>query len=130
MTDINIGAITESLNYKSDLDLNNVDSTGKTSVAGWAMPSDRYTNLTLAASGSSYTAPADGWIYLAKQSSASNQYIKIINGTRCKTAIWSSAGSQDLQQTLPVGKGDSFQVYYTAGGAFQNFCFVYANGSK
>ena len=107
-----------------------VDYSDTEFIAHQAMPSDRYVDLTLPASGGNITAPADGWIYLGKQSSAANQYIKLGNGKKGKTAIWSNAGSQDLQQTLPVNEGDTIQVNYTAGGAFQFFRFVYANGAK
>ena len=98
--------------------------------SGWPMPSDTYINLTLGASGTSYTAPANGYVYIGRQSSAAGQYVEINAGYSAKTRIWSSAGSQSLQQTLPVRKGKSFVIGYTAGGAQEFFRFVYAEGAK
>lgn len=98
--------------------------------SGWPMPSDTYINLTLGASGTSYTAPANGYVYIGRQSSASGQYVEINAGYSSKTRIWSSAVSQSLQQTLPVRKGKSFVIGYTAGGAQEFFRFVYAEGAK
>lgn len=64
MADINIGAITESLNYKSDLDLGNVDSTGKSSTLSWIFPDyDNQQILTgYTTTNTTFTVPEDGWL--------------------------------------------------------------------
>lgn len=98
-------------------------------IAQQAMPSDRYMDLTLPASGGEIIAPADGYIYLGKNSSAAGQRIKIAKGTLLCTATWSS-GSNNLEVYLPVSKGDVISFWYTAGGTTNVFRFVYANGAK
>lgn len=49
-----------SLQGKANVDMDNLSTAGKAEVAGLAMPSDKYIDLTLSASGSTYTAPANG----------------------------------------------------------------------
>lgn len=45
----------------ANTNLSNVTATGSSTAAGWAMPSTTYTDLTLGASGATYTAPANGY---------------------------------------------------------------------
>ena len=92
-----------------------------------AMPSAVSDSLTLGASGASYTAPADGYVYFNKTATASGQYIDIRGNIRI--TVYSSAASQPLRAWLPVRKGSSFDVFYTAEGNVSAFAFFYANGS-
>ena len=115
-----------------DLDASNLSNTGKSLISGLGMPSSRYTDLTLLASGSTYTAPANGWFYFAKTSSASNQYMTMYvdNGG---TPIFATTMTQALNGGqarcfLPVKKGDVVGVNYDLGGQTRRFCFVYAEG--
>ena len=48
----------------ADVDLSNISDTGKIAIAHNAMPSNTYEDLTFGASGTTYTAPADGYFYL------------------------------------------------------------------
>ena len=104
-------------------------------ASGAGMPSNRYINLALQASGTVYTAPANGYYQIAKNSTASGQYVLIghqtddgstgINGVR----LWSSAKDQSLVAMLPCKKGDKIVVAYTAGGNADWFRFIYAEGN-
>ena len=99
-------------------------------IANQAGPSNRYVDLTLGASWSQYTAPADGYICLRKAGN-SDEYIKILNTTSQIGSMGiSRAGGFDIPVTVKVSKGDIVQVAYTASGATNYFRFVYANGSK
>lgn len=60
--DINVGAISESLNNKVDLNQLNTNTQGLEYLSGLGMPSSKYIDLTLGASGTTYTAPANGWV--------------------------------------------------------------------
>lgn len=120
---------------KVNLDAQNLNITGKAYLSGLPMPSNRYIDLALQASGTVYTAPANGYYQIAKNSTASGQYVLIghqtddgstgINGVR----LLSSARDQSLATMLPCKKGDKIVVVYTAGGNTDWFRFVYAEGN-
>ncbi|MBR4891081.1 MAG: hypothetical protein IKU15_07335 [Clostridia bacterium] len=112
-----------------------VDYNGKAEISAWSMPSSRYINLTLGASGTTYTAPANGWFYLVKTSSAANQYLNLYNKTACWLGMGcnSSASGQQIRVYVPVKKGDGAYVSYTMGGSnttYDGFSFIYAEGAK
>lgn len=99
-------------------------------VAHQAMPSAKYTNLTLGANGSSYTAPADGWFVLIKEATALYQYIDMSSAGGIETGATAAiSGSQYLYALLPASKGSSISIYYTAAGSTIKFRFIYANGA-
>lgn len=127
-TAIDAGQITEDLNSKVDLDLSNVTNTGKSTAAGWAMPSSAYEDLTLGASGDYYTAPSNGYLVIDKQSNGANQYIEFISHLQVGVFIPQSGYHGRL--SLPVIKGEQIRVLYNAGGTTQMFRFYYAEGSK
>lgn len=110
-------------------DLSNITASAKEVIAHNAMPSNRYINLTLGASDSSYTAPADGYVAFCKQSSGANQNVNIqANGMM--EISWAAASLWNLSVNMPVKKGDTFTVSYTTGNATQWFRFVYAQGAQ
>ena len=98
--------------------------------------SDRYDDLELKASGSTYTAPANGWFWIQKLSSSTAQYltpvIKDSNGN-IKYTLTSQPTSigYDAEILAPVSKGDVISIGYSVGGATKSFRFIYAksNGS-
>ena len=49
------------INYDIPKWLEALDYNDKSEISGWGMPSSRYINLTLGASGTVYTAPANGY---------------------------------------------------------------------
>ncbi len=61
---INAGAVLGQLSNKADIDASNFNADGKSLLSGLGMPSNRYIDLTLGASGATYTAPANGYIFL------------------------------------------------------------------
>jgi hypothetical protein len=128
---VDIDEIATDLNGKADVDLTNVNNSGTSKGAGWALPSSTYKDLTLGASGSTYTAPANGWFYIQKQSNASGQYLNITNNTNGLSAETSSQGSnQSTREFLPVSKNDVIAISYSVAGATQVFRFIYAKGSE
>lgn len=98
--------------------------------------SDRYDDLELKASGSTYTAPANGWFWIQKLSSSTGQFltpvIKDSNGN-IKYTLTSqpTAAGYDAEILAPVSKGDVISIGYSVGGATKSFRFIYAksNGS-
>ena len=102
------------------------------------MPSDSYIDLTLGASGSTYTAPANGYFCLNKTKTSQNQYIAINRKSKDSDAfemgVWSNgnpAATSGLVYTyLPAKKDDLIQIDYSAGGAVSYFRFIYAQGAE
>lgn len=96
--------------------------------------SDRYDDLELKASGSTYTAPANGWFWIQKLSSSTGQYltpvIKDSNGN-IKYTLTSqpTAAGHDAEILAPVSKGDVISINYSVDGATKSFRFIYAKGN-
>lgn len=103
-------------------------------VSTQSKPSDRYVDLTLQANGTSYTAPANGTVYFAKQAGANTPvylWIENTNSSFSNISWINSDGSSDFTSvSLPVAAGDVFKVYYTAKGNTNYFRFIYDKGSK
>lgn len=119
-------------NNKADIDLGNLNTAGKEVVAHLSMPSSRKDDLTLGASGATYTAPADGWVYLSKTAGVSGTKIEMRNITcnfRTSSVISVSTGHW-LYCSIQASKGDSIEVTYTATGTTNTFKFIYANGAS
>ena len=107
-----------------------IDSNDTSFIAHQAMPSNRYIDLTLGASGTTYTAPADGYVYLWKETDATNQFITLTNNSN-GLAIhqWASLIGGGCAGYVPVKKGDIVSITYTAGGTTNMFRFIYAEGA-
>ena len=110
------------------------NSTGKlkvdtAAVAGLAMPSDKYIDLTLGATGTTYTAPANGWFVVSKRSTKTNEILEL-SLTATKFGFkYASTGAQGCFVSCPVKKGDKIACGYTTTGATQFFRFIYAEGA-
>ena len=99
-----------------------------------AMPSDKYIDLTLGASGATYTAPANGYYYLDKIADSRGQWcdIRYITNGTIFASITGNAydGAINMRFLAPVQKGQEMQIAYTLSGATSHFRFIYAEGSK
>lgn len=115
----------------ADTDLTNLSNAGKIAIAHNSMPSGTYDDLTLGASGTEYTAPADGYYFVNKTSNTSGQFLVIENQT---TKMGSELIAVDAYNGLcvwqPVRKGEKVKINYNLGGATSFFRFVYAVGSE
>lgn len=106
-------------------------STGKlkvdtAAVAHLAMPGDKYINLTLGASGTSYTAPADGWVVL---------FVNKATGLRMSNNLYAQAPDHEYFSglSLPAFKNQPFHIYYDAvdmSETWTRFRFYYTIGSQ
>ena len=122
----NVAAIEEG---KANVDADNFTAIGKSTLASYAMPSNRYINLTLGASGSKYTAPANGYFHFNAGSKSGNKWVNISNGI-CSTASISISGVYNAKVLFPVKKGDVVTVTYTLDTDHPIFIFIYAEGDK
>ena len=128
---INAGRIEEKLADKLDINAGNLTADGKSLIANLSMPSRKYIDLTLGASSSTYTAPANGWIVLSKNSSATNQYLCLGLGIAdFNQRVYSSADNQTLNLMSPVTKNANIYVEYSLAGVTKVFRFYYAEGDK
>lgn len=108
---------------------NGVMSVAPSTIAGYAFPSNRYIDLTLGASGTAYTAPADGWVqFRALSNSDSWQYINI-SGEILNTQAISMSNGENWFIYLPVKKDEKFTISYSFGGD-KNLVFIYAEGAQ
>lgn len=131
MSDIDIGRITEALNGKVDRDATNRSDAGSGVMAHMAMPSDTYVNLTLGASSSTYTAPADGYVKVSGVSTSSGAgqgwvYLESNNYFAVE-----GHGNQNVGVSiiLPILKDTNFSLQYNSV-TINHFRFYYAIGSE
>ena len=103
-----------------------LDYNDKSTISGWSMPSSRYIDLTLGASGSTYTAPANGYFQLAVMV---GKMIQLYNNS--KSDFWKASLSMDeaFAETIECQKGDKVQCYYIYT-TFRWFRFYYAEGEN
>lgn len=102
-------------------------------ISGYGMPSDRYIDLTLGASGATYTMPSNGWLCCGCTGSGS--YVELVNyKNNAETGLKVSATATYVggwaRASIPVSKGDTVNVYYGGTFTLKAFRFVYAQGSE
>ena len=108
--------------------MSNISSAGKSFISGMGMPSSKYEDWTLLASGQTYTAPANGWLTIRK-SGTSGQLIAMENTTGGRVSYMSCLSLEvDCRVSCPAKKGDVIQVWYNTSGTTYVFRFVYAEG--
>lgn len=118
---LNVGEVLEALTLKTD----------KVQAAAASMPSGRYIDLTLGTSGTTYTAPANGYIQLSIEVN-SGSWINIHLGQL--GVVWQPPTSTTLTTVgvlLPITKGTTFIVNYgnvTTTATWCAFRFIYAEG--
>lgn len=112
--------------------LGRIEETKVDKNSSWGFPSNRYIDLELGASGAEYTAPANGYVFIGKQSTATGQGVNIysINPVTQASICWSINKGQALNAGISVKKGQKFTCHYSAGGILHEFRFVYAEGSN
>ena len=107
-----------------------LDYNDKSTISGWSMPSSRYIDLTLGASGSTYTAPANGWFVCARVGSSSDQIVYMINYSNGYAAQGVKGTGMLAVTSVPVKKGDVIQIDYSTSGDVNTFRFIYAEGEN
>jgi hypothetical protein len=98
--------------------------------ARMGMPSGSYIDLTLGATGSTYTAPANGYVVLSKDANAAGQTNRLVSSTYIASTSYCPNSSGTPHVFIPVKKDDVVTYSYSTAGATNYFKFVYAEGSK
>lgn len=122
------GINSELFNGKVDLDIINLSNSGKSRVSNLGMPSDTYEDLVLGSSGTQYTAPADGYVFLSGQSSVGDGIIQLTSGFYNSNNR--SYGQYLISVLIPVRKNNIFIPYYDGTLSNVTFRFIYAVGSE
>lgn len=97
-------------------------------IAHQSMPSKHYVSLTVGATGTSYTAPTDGWIYVETASSTANQGWVSVN---VNSLAYTSG--LDIDRTgigkvfIPIQGKTTFTITY-GGTTISKLRFFYAAG--
>ncbi len=125
-----------------DVDLSNISATGKSKASGYALLSDTSDNLTLGASGSTYIAPANGYIYICGVLGAGYVLVCInsTDNTNVNTARSTAKNVQGMTNTsntgtlsgngftINVNRGDTASIWYDGVQTFEASRFIYAKG--
>lgn len=109
-----------------------LDYSDKTKVTSWSFPSDKYIDLPLGASNTTYIAPADGYITIVyNKGAASFAQASIIlkNGNQDGLSSRSHSSVFNAMVFMPVYKGQTYTVMYQGEG-LGRFRFYYTVGSE
>ncbi len=112
-----------SLNTFETADL--LKRTDKFEISTWPMPSLTYSNLTLGASGSLYTAPAAGWVWIEGTSTSQYGWVQAVS--EVGNGQLARAANDAIQCYTPVRAGGTFRVWYNDINV-DYFRFNYAQG--
>ena len=107
-----------------------VDYSDKSKISGWGMPSNKYIDLTLGASGTTYTAPANGWFVFSKRGTSNNQYNKLSNGKGFSFTQFVSTNNSEATVFCPAIKNNVITCNYNTAGETTFLRFIYAEGDK
>lgn len=98
-------------------------------IAHQTFPSVRYIDFTLPTSGTSWSAPADGYVVVVKSGNAS-QYIQLSTGAFSVNTYAPNYNGAIVMIICPVEKGKAVSFDYDLGGATTVCRFIYANGAR
>ena len=113
----------------------NKSPANNTYMAHMAMPSDKYIDLELGASGTAYTAPADGWAVAYDFVVQTNTILSIFRAQELHLGMRISRPTSRSYADcyIPCSKGETFRVEYgdqTGNANTPKLRFYYAKGSE
>ena len=121
---LNAGEITSALNNISSALADKVNAAG---AADASFPSSYHEDLTLGATDSTYTAPADGWFFFHMNTS-SGKYCQFVNNTTGFVGFANSTNSYGQAITCPARQGETVTLTYNTDNTLLKFQFIYAQG--
>lgn len=113
---------------KANINADNFSVAGKAVLAGLGMPSSRYTDITPGATGTTYTAPANGWFFMDVGLTGADGAAQLLCDKIGVSAIPHS-GVSSSSAFLPVKAGDVVELTYGNSATFNTFRFIYAEGN-
>lgn len=119
------------IDVKANTDLSNINNTAKIAIAHNAMPSSAYDTLTVGASGTTYTAPADGYAYASGNVEVNSlwSFVELSALTGISSRCLASTGSLGMRVFIPLRKGQQFYFNYLNANSL-TLTFRYAVGSE
>lgn len=101
-------------------------------MAHMAMPSDKYVDLELGASGTTYVAPADGLVYFNTQNPTSERWLSVTieNKTAGYMNTMADSIGSSVRGLLPIKKNDVFEIRYNSLNSTTIVRFYYSVGSE
>ena len=106
----------------------------KSLIVNYAMPSNKYIDLTLGASGTTYIAPTDGYFMLCKVAGSQWYYVELAVLDNEDNYIYGMFTSEYSTSPacvfLPIQKGNKAKITYNATGKTSKFRFIYAKGTE
>ena len=117
------------IGFKPKYNLQIVDRSDTQWISSQGKPSNKGIDLTLGASGTQYTAPANGWVCLRKQATAIGQYAELVTG-KIGSICYSGQETTVAEIYIPVSKGEQFTSFYSVAGETELFRFTYDEGFK
>ena len=121
---VDINQVYEDLELKANSNLANLTAEGKSLASGLGMPSSQNIDLTLGASGSWYTAPANGWVHIVIDVKA-NGYLSVQDNY-----FQASGTAGYIGGRIAFLKGQEFYITYGEYNETILFKFYYAEGEK
>lgn len=118
------GIITD---FQVDLPARILTAGDSNEISSYAMPSSKFIDLTLGASGAQYIAPANGWYsvdLISASTSAFGEFYK--NGARIAHRVH-SVNNQSIPFYAPFRQGDVLDIKYS-NATLSHFRFYYAEG--
>ena len=119
----NTGRVTS---FKVPQPFSALDYNDKPQIASWSFPSSKLVALTVGASGTAYTAPANGIVTSFMTATANDGYVGLRWGDAVVNLISCMKNAASAAVLLPVQKGQSFSLIYGNGTPLLNF--YYAQG--
>lgn len=122
---------------KANIDASNFTSEGTTFISNLGFPDSlRYESLSIGASGTTYTSPANGWIlaHFATSGTNSNIVIRFYNNTSVmiRNVTWCNPSNSAITNMVPVSKGDIVMINYVnvnISATNSILYFLYAEGN-
>lgn len=123
-----------SVDSVANSNMSNISSAGRSYLSGIGMPSTKYDNVTVLASGQSYKAPANGY-FVFNTVVGGASYVLMSNSTAkiytADVAGIAGTGKTTMGCFVPCHAGDSMSLTYSISvGSSTTLYFVYAKGEN
>lgn len=125
----NVGSLNIS-NFRPYSAFQAVDRNDISWLSRLGMPSNKYINLTLGASNSTYTAPANGYFSIMIKIGASQGFLLIRNESNILAFQASEIAGQYVGFVMPAKQRDEVLIGYNNRESTAIFRFIYAEGEQ
>lgn len=123
-------------NFQPKTAFHAVDYNDKSEISGWGMPSNRYIDLAIGASGAIYDTLANGWFCLVFYHPDNTTYagygVDVLDSS--ENFLYNIQGERNLKGQyegviMPIKSGHKLQVHYNDCTVYR-FRFIYAEGER